>query len=160
MQPKTFGRKPSASDDIARKRAAFVASERARADNPAPRPAMRPMSPVESMQIAAQRLPERTAPEKSLLIAYLLWFLLGQISAHRFYLGAYRSAIVQASCVFGGAVIIIFETYSKSPSGILFGLIPMIVGLIWLFFDLFLMPGIKARIESQTQRRDYSAVFA
>src|SRR6478735_7135477 len=34
-------------------------------------------------------------PKRSLFLAYLLWFIGGQVSAHRFYLGAYRSAFAQ-----------------------------------------------------------------
>ena len=64
------------------------------------------------LSAAAERFAGSGAkPERSLMMAYLLWFILGQVSAHRFYLGAYRSAMAQVGlfafvliCAVGNAV--------------------------------------------------------
>jgi TM2 domain-containing membrane protein YozV len=67
------------------------------------------------------------ANRKSTGVAYLLWFFLGGFGAHRFYLGQTGTAVTQLLLA-------------------LLGWIPMFVGWfalgIWLFVDLFLIPGI------------------
>ncbi|HXC75087.1 MAG TPA: TM2 domain-containing protein [Sphingomicrobium sp.] len=67
------------------------------------------------------------ANRKSTGVAYLLWFFLGGFGAHRFYLGQTGTAVTQLLLL-------------------LLGWIPMFVGWIalgiWLFVDLFLIPGI------------------
>ena len=67
------------------------------------------------------------ANRKSTGVAYLLWFLLGGFGAHRFYLGQTGSATAQLILL-------------------LLGWIPLFVGWVvlgvWLFIDLFLIPGI------------------
>ncbi len=68
--------------DMSRKLDAFVAAERAQ----------RSQGGI-SEAAASYRNTDR--PERSLMMAYLLWFILAQVSAHRFYLGAYRSAFAQ-----------------------------------------------------------------
>lgn len=55
---------------------------------------------------------------KSAGAAYLLWFFLGWISAHRFYLGKPVTAILQILSYF------------------------ILVGFVWWLLDLFLIPGI------------------
>lgn len=50
-------------------------------------------------------------------VAYLLWFFLGWISAHRFYLGRPATAILQILSYF------------------------ILIGFIWLLIDAFLIPG-------------------
>lgn len=70
------------------------------------------------------------ANKKSTGAAYLLWFFLGGIGGHRFYLGETGTAITQLLLL-------------------LFGWIPFFIGWgvlgIWLFVDLFLIPGIIQR---------------
>ena len=65
----------------------------------------------------------------SVAVAYLLWFFLGILSAHRFYLGRPGTAILQ------------IVSYL------------VIIGFIWSFVDGFLIPGmIRARQEQMRQR--------
>jgi TM2 domain-containing membrane protein YozV len=65
---------------------------------------------------------------KSMVLAYVFWFFLGFFSAHRFYLKS-SVAILQLILNF------------------------LVVGLIWTFIDLFLIPGMvnKARDEARTR---------
>ena len=67
------------------------------------------------------------ANRKSTGVSYLLWFFLGSFGAHRFYLGQTGTAVVQLLLL-------------------LLGWLPLFVGWIilgvWLFVDLFLIPGI------------------
>lgn len=73
---------------------------------------------------------EFEANKKSAGVGYLLWIFLGSFGAHRFYLGETVTGIVQL-CL------------------LLLGWIPLFIGWIvlgiWLFVDLFLIPGIAAR---------------
>lgn len=70
---------------------------------------------------------------KSTGIAYLLWFFLGGLGVHRFYLGRNGSAIIQL--LLG-----------------LFGWLPIFAGWVvlgvWVLIDAFLIPGI-ARDENE-----------
>lgn len=60
----------------------------------------------------------------SALLAYLLWFVLGIFSAHRFYFGKIGTAILQILSYF------------------------IVIGVIWWIIDAFLIPGwVKARQE-------------
>jgi TM2 domain-containing membrane protein YozV len=67
------------------------------------------------------------AHRKSTGAAYLLWLFLGGFGAHRFYLGQTGTAVTQLVLL-------------------LLGWIPLFAGWvilgIWLFVDLFLIPGI------------------
>jgi len=67
------------------------------------------------------------ANRKSVGAAYLLWFFLGGFAAHRFYLGQTGTAVAQLLLL-------------------LLGWIPLFAGWVilgvWLFIDLFLIPGI------------------
>lgn len=71
-------------------------------------------------------------PVKESGIAYLFWILLGGFAAHRFYLGLTGSAI--------GLLVLWAGGWLLTP---LFIGVPMVIaGGIWLFVDLFLIPGL------------------
>ena len=67
------------------------------------------------------------ANRKSTGVAYLLWFFLGVFGAHRFYLGQTGTAAVQLVLGLLGFVTLLVTWI---PLG------------IWLFIELFLIPGI------------------
>lgn len=67
---------------------------------------------------------------KSTIIAYVLWFFLGQLGVHRFYLGAAMTGLIQLGLAIGGWVL--------SVIGIgFFLLIPL---GIWLLIDILWIP--------------------
>ena len=76
---------------------------------------------------AARKQMMYDANRKSTGASYLLWFFLGSFGAHRFYLGQTGTAVVQLLLL-------------------LLGWLPLFAGWIilgvWLFVDLFLIPGI------------------
>ena len=86
----------------------------------------RPQAAEYSNNIARQQM-VYDAHRKSTGVAYLLWFFLGSFGGHRFYLGQTGTAIVQLLLL-------------------IFGWIPLFTGWIalglWLFVDLFLIPGL------------------
>ena len=73
--------------------------------------------------------------QKSVLVAYLLWFFLGIVSLHRFYLGRPVSAILQ---------IISYL---------------IVIGIIWWLIDALLIPGMVDRNREEL-RRKYRAEYA
>ena len=97
-------------------------------------------------------------PQRSLTMAYLLWFVLGQVSAHRFYLGAYRSAFAQLG-LFAFWIVLALG----APEGS-YGVLGPILGLtvigwaLWILGDVFFIH----RIHRELCRKpgETAAVFA
>jgi len=72
------------------------------------------------------------ANRKSVGVAYLLLIFLGGFGAHRFYLGRSGTAAAQLILTIIGIVLTVLAV----------GLILLAVVWVWLFVDLFLVPGI------------------
>src|SRR6478735_8281065 len=70
---------------------AFLAAERARETQPAGNPGVAQAG----LSDFAANYRSTAKPARNLTMAFVLWFFAGQVSAHRFYLGAYRSAFAQ-----------------------------------------------------------------
>lgn len=84
-----------------------------------------------------------TNESPSPLLAYILWFFLGGLGAHRYYLGKILSAIVMTLlCVL--SVLLSFVGIG------VFGLIAL---LVWLIVDLFLIPGMVRQKQARLRRR-------
>lgn len=62
-------------------------------------------------------------------VAYLMWFFLGLLSAHRFYLRRPGSAILQILTFF------------------------IVIGFFWLLIDVFLIPGMVRERQDEIRRR-------
>jgi TM2 domain-containing membrane protein YozV len=71
------------------------------------------------------------ANAKSIVIAYLLWFFLGFLGVHRFYLGR----------VVSGVFMLALWGIGTGLVAILIGWLFLIPWAIWWFLDLFLIPG-------------------
>lgn len=83
---------------------------------------------------------------KSLLLAYVYWYFAGLISAHRFYLGDTRMAIMQCSgFVAGLAVLWLFGVVLKFQPFAMLGIAIMGATFLWVLVDMFLIPGICRR---------------
>jgi TM2 domain-containing membrane protein YozV len=65
----------------------------------------------------------------STVVAYLLWFFLGIVSGHRFYLGRAGSAVLQILTYF------------------------ILIGFVWLLIDAFLIPGMIREKKDEIRRR-------
>jgi TM2 domain-containing membrane protein YozV len=74
------------------------------------------------------------ANKRSAVVAYILWFFLGTLGAHRFYLARYMS----------GTVLLLLSLISLPLSLILIGHFGFGIVGIWLFIDLFLIPGMTS----------------
>lgn len=75
------------------------------------------------------------ANKKSVAVAYLLWFFLGMLGAHRFYLGETGT----------GAAILSITLISAVLMVVMIGLVTILISGVWVFVDLFLIPGIARR---------------
>ena len=89
------------------------------------------------------RLMQYDAAKKSTGIAYLLWFFLGGLGVHRFYLGQTGSGVAMA--------IISIISWITVFIGI--GLVGLAVIGIWWFVDAFLIPGIATRVNQELATR-------
>ena len=72
------------------------------------------------------------ANSRNIVIAYLLWFFLGFLGVHRFYLGRVFTGLMMLGFWAGGSVF----------TFILFGF-PIFLApwALWMLLDLFLIPG-------------------
>jgi TM2 domain-containing membrane protein YozV len=83
--------------------------------------------------------------KKSLVAAYVLWFFLGYLGAHRFYLGRPLSGFVMLAL---SAVTLLLSFVSFGILGFLW----FVVGLWWLV-DALLIPGLAADRNSRIADR-------
>src|SRR3546814_3486140 len=79
----------------------------------------------------AGRLMLCEAAKKAVLVAYLLWFFLGWLGLHRFYLGYVISGLLMLA-LWGVGTLLTF---------ILVGYVILVVPFLWWLVDLFLIPG-------------------
>lgn len=134
----SFGRKGVAGDSaMAERRAAFLASERARQQRGEDRP-----DPAGTAFVR----------EKSVGTAYVLWFFLGGLSAHRFYLGHLTSAMIQAT--------LWPLTWGLILGGSLAAFLTMTASGLWLLADAFLIPGMTKDANRRIRGLATSRVFA
>ncbi|WP_454278310.1 TM2 domain-containing protein [Sphingomonas sp. Marseille-Q8236] len=92
------------------------------------------MSDLNRAEIARSQL-MYDASRKSVGVAYLLLIFLGGFGAHRFYLGRTGSAF--------GMLLLNFVGWLTLLAGV--GLVLLGFAWLWLFVDLFLVPGIARR---------------
>lgn len=71
------------------------------------------------------------ANRKEMAVAYLLWFFIPWIGAHRFYLGRTGTAAAQLGLAIGGALLLI----------VFVGVLLWAALGIWIIVDAFLIPG-------------------
>lgn len=92
------------------------------------------MSSLQSEMLVEQKVANA---QKSTGVAYLLWFFLGGVGAHRFYLGKTGTAVAQLIITVIG----------------FFTIFPLIITGIWVLVDAFLIPDI-IRENTEKVRRD------
>ena len=85
---------------------------------------------------------------RSLGIAYLIWFVIGQTGLHRAYCGNRDSAIIQVSLL----VVSLVCLFIFPP----IGLVGLVAWMCWLIGDLFMMPGMLKRFK---EAHDYRGIF-
>lgn len=87
---------------------------------------------------------QRVANEaKSIGAAYLLWFFLGGVGAHRFYLGQKTTGLVMLVLLIVGII----------TTPIMVGSVLLMALGIWVLVDAFLIPGLVQKQKDETRRR-------
>lgn len=101
----------NSDEDAEQRRAAFIAQERARDAAPA-EPEMVPAAEAEAALGALKAETPPPPTDRSLRVAYAIWFFLGLAGGHRFYLRRPYTGAVQALLLVGcvGAVAV-FQYY-------------------------------------------------
>jgi len=89
------------------------------------------MSDAPSGPGEAGRIMRFEAARKSVLVAYLLWFFLGWLGLHRFYLGYMLSGVLMLVLWVVGTVL----------SVVLIGYLILVVPVLWWAVDALLIPG-------------------
>ncbi len=126
-----------------RRREAFIAAERARVGEAAE------ADPMASAARAKEKGLPVFAGQKSAKVAYSLWFFLGMISAHRFYLGRPITGVAQTCLWYGGLMFWM--------AGHELALFPMVAGVSWLVADLLLIPGMARAVNEKLEAKAYAA---
>jgi TM2 domain len=132
-------------DEMAIKRAAFIAAERSRRDTAVPFSAQQQERPSQYDDAALRQYSELTkAPlkQKSMFLAYILWYFGGIVSAHRFYLGATDSAFKQCGGVVGGAIVLGMGVSMHVSAISTIGAVTLIGAVMWCLLDLFFIPSL------------------
>lgn len=88
---------------------------------------------------------EVQSEEKSSATAYLLWFFLGSLGVHNFYLGKKNAGIAQ----------LILNIVGWATTWLLIGFLFLFVLWIWVFIDVFTIS--KAIEENKEQSRELKA---
>lgn len=83
------------------------------------------------------------ANKKSAPVAYLLWFFVGTLGAHRFYLERTGSAIA----------ILLITVASLLLMFVAVGFFTILIVVIWCFVDIFLIPGMVREYNSRLAER-------
>jgi hypothetical protein len=149
MSGATFGRKGAGPDpDLAARRAAFLAAERAR-----PRMAPADGGRGQGIEDGFTRTAEpRYVPRKTNGTAYLLWFFLGGVSAHRFYLGYRITGIFQMMLTPLGYAMMM----TKSPGG----MIAVPAACLWILLDAILIPSMVTSANERARELSLATTFA
>ena len=98
------------------------------------------------------RMMRYDASKKSTLMAYVIWLFFAGLAGHRFYLRRYGSAVLMSLFSVVVIVLIIGAVVSSTmaldemaEAMFVSAVIVAIVPIIWIFVDLFLIPGIARR---------------
>ena len=132
-RPISFGKADDASDMDAR-REAFIAAERAR----------RQLGGEHVEPAGSDDLPASSnAQPKSIGTAYLLWFLLGQFAAHRFYVGSSSMAFAQISLRLVGVLLVLSANF--------YGFYLLGAALVWWAVDGIMLPDLIRQANSRSR---------
>jgi TM2 domain-containing membrane protein YozV len=104
-------------------------------------------------------LPEptyRPTSDPSMLVAYALWWFGAFVAAHRFYLGAHRSALIMFGLFWGGFALVRLATDATSGFS---GIVMLIIYVVWVIVDIFLIPGLTRRRREQQRAESFARGF-
>ena len=91
-------------------------------------------------------------------MAYVLWFLFGQFSVHRFYLGRFQSAVIQLGLAVFSWTLILGGIGGGSAGIGGMGLFVLVAWALWVFGDVFFIRAIHRK--HCRRPGEYQSVFA
>lgn len=138
-------------DPYAEQRAAFIAAERARRGGDAVEDGAGDARAHDPSFDQPRAKTPMVVGGKSLGMAYVLWFFLGGLSVHRFYLGHPLSAIAQV-CLWYVSLMFFF-------AGFYLAFFTLIAGAVWILADAFLMPGMQRAANEKIRERLVAHTF-
>ena len=154
MTAQTFGRKGQADDaEMARRREAFIAQERARQANAPQAAAPEPAPRFGALGAAAMPASAAPAPVKSVGVAYLFWFVFGGLGGHRHYLGFHTSGWVQS-----GAWLV--NLMMMLSGNIVIAIPMMLLCGLWVLSDAFILRSLCRDANARLSRPNVQSVFA
>ncbi len=150
---------PETADGLSPEARAFIAAERVRRSES--------LSSAETVRSDAPvfRAAPKARPARTMLVAYVLWWWGAAFAAHRFYLGAYRSAAAMTGLFWGGLALgsvmskkssLWVGTYAVPP----FWVAMILSWMLWCLVDAFLIPGLMRRYRAEQQTEGLAHVFA
>jgi TM2 domain-containing membrane protein YozV len=84
-----------------------------------------------------------TNEAKSIGAAYLLWFFLGGLGAHRFYLGKKGSGLAMLALLIVGIL----------TTPVMIGSVMLVALAVWVLADAFMIPGMVQSAKDDVRRR-------
>lgn len=135
-------RKTAPDAELAAKRAAFIAAERARTPGAEITVDQPELSNEQSEKVLRQTNHGPVGTKKSMLLAYICWYFAGPISAHRFYLGDTDMAIKQCGGFVGGLLLLFLGAILQISFVSSAGVVVMLGAFLWVLADIFFIPGL------------------
>ena len=86
--------------------------------------------------------------KRNLIVAYVMWYFAGGFGIHRAYCGYMESGLYQVALLVVSVVIL----FIFPP----FGMVGLAAWAVWMFADLFLMPGMMRRFKAAHEYTDTS----
>ncbi|MEL6999923.1 MAG: NINE protein [Pseudomonadota bacterium] len=109
-----------------------------------------------------QRLPvlPRRRPSKSMATAYLLWFFLCGLGAHRFYLKRPLSGLFLLMINLSGVALAFYGATAQFPEYVMAGGTCLLAVFAWWILDAFFIPGWVRHLNGEDEERSYVSAAA
>ena len=146
--PRNVARALDHDDGLSPAARAFIAAERGRVVEQDVDDDDRGDAATSAMRLS----PPRTKFDRSMMLAYVLWWFSGVIGAHRFYLGAHRSGLAMLGLLFGGLLVMLAVP--------LLGVAMICACFGWTMVDAFLIPGLMRKYKASHRSEELAHVFA
>lgn len=109
-----------------------------------------------------QQLPvlPRRRPSKSMATAYLLWFFLCGLGAHRFYLKRPLSGLFLLMINLSGVALSFYGVTAQFPEYVMAGGTCLLAVFAWWILDAFFIPGWVRHLNGEDEERSYVSAAA
>lgn len=94
------------------------------------------------------------------MTAYLLWFLLAGLGAHRFYLKRALSGLFLALTNASGLIMLVLGAIQEIPEYLMVGATAVLAAMVWWFLDAFFIPGMVRQINDTDRPSSFVSLGA